>query len=55
MRKGDLFSSKWWNLCKRCLGKSEANISGPLNANGVLITDDKAKASFFNDFFVSQS
>ena len=52
---GSISKSCWWKVCKSSLGMSKLSSGGPLNANGVLVTDDNCKANILNDFFVSQS
>ena len=47
---------RWWNIAKQITGiKGEDSNIPPLLVNDKLIFDDTAKASQFNQFFVSQS
>jgi hypothetical protein len=45
----------WWRTVKSLLGKGSFRSLPPMKFNNTFITDDKQKASVFNDFFLSHS
>jgi len=48
-------SKGWWRTVKNMLGKGSFKTLPPLEVNNSFLTDNKDKASAFNDFFISHS
>ena len=50
---GQRNSKKWWHILKSLLGQTNDSDFPPLHAGNQIITDNKEKATAFNDFFTS--
>ena len=53
--RGHLSQKKWWKIAKSFLGQNTKSYIPPLIVNDDILTDNKSKASAFNDYFIEQT